>query len=102
MLKRKKIKSGETVVISNNGKKEVGVCKKVQTKKGITYYDVLSERGVWFENITDQPENIIHVSLAKLTPLNSGSKLEARINPDNYDFSQDEKVYFPPSSIDEI
>jgi hypothetical protein len=94
MQKKKKIKSGESVIVSNDGKKEVGLCKKIYTKKNITMYDVLLERGVWLEGISDNTNSSIHVVLSKLTPKNDG-RLTATINPDLYDFEI--KVDYQPS-----
>ena len=66
MTKQNKIKSGDTVIVSNNGIKEIGVCKKTYIKKAIQYYNVLLERGAWLEGISDNPDNIIYVVLNKL------------------------------------
>lgn len=76
---KKKIKSNNTVLVSVHGKKEVGVVKKTYTRKGVQYFDVLLERGVFLEKITNNSEYPEYV-------IDSTKKIKPTINPENYDF----------------
>lgn len=79
IMSKQKIKSKSTVLVSVHGKKEVGVVKKTYTRKGVQYFDVLLERGVFLEKITNNSEYPEYV-------IDSTKKIKPTINPENYDF----------------
>jgi hypothetical protein len=95
----KKIMKGSTVIVQNNGKLEVGICKKTyKNRAGTRFYDVLTERGVWFEAISDDPTSLIFVKTQNFIPL-SGS-LKAKIDPNKYDFTEPESFSTLPTEYD--
>lgn len=87
---KKKIKSGNTVLVSVHGKIEVGVIQKTYTKKGIQYFDVLLERGSFLKSITSNTEYPQHV-------IEGTKKITASIDVDkyNYDIADNNKYSTP-------
>lgn len=92
---KKKIKSGNTVLVSVHGKTEVGIIQKTYTKKGIQYFDVLLERGSFLKSITNNPEYTQYV-------IDNTKQVKASIDPTNYNFEiLDNAKYSTPLIFEE-
>lgn len=97
-MTQKKIKKKESVIIQNYDKKEVGVVQSLVTKKGITYYTVLLEKGAIVQDITTNPEYPMHIiDPSRLKPI-SGQSLKANIEADEI-IIEDDSTYTPPTEL---
>ena len=92
---KKKIKSGNTVLVSVHGKREVGVIQKTYTKKGIQYFDVLLEKGSFLKSITTNPETTQYV-------IDNTKQVQPTIDASKYDYDiKDEHKYSTPIIFEE-
>jgi len=64
------IKANMIAVVSNRGRKEVGVVQKRFKRKGVVYYNIYLERGHLMENVTEDIEKPFHILIELSEKLN--------------------------------
>jgi hypothetical protein len=68
------MKKNDKVILFNRGKRELGSITKKWMRKEVTYFNVLTERGIVLESLTTDPETPCYIDIDLSLKLNNKFK----------------------------